>query len=197
MFGFDTLFEDSIRTIRSWKPTQKYGDEGKYQKELIDILKKELNERQDPYSLGQKKRITISSEAGRGLCDIGINRQIGIELKKDLKKKAQIDRLAGQIMEFKKDYQDLIIVLVGDTDKDKLDLLKDKMSDLSSEGDIFSNRQGHRIRVIDKGSQIKEIEKQESKPEHKSELEQYREQLQENTRRIMRGRYDEIRNGKI
>lgn len=187
MFGFDALFDDSIRAIRSWKPTQKYNNEGKYQNELIDFLRKELNNRQDPFSLGQKKRITISSEAGRGLCDIGINRQIGIELKKDLKKKAQIDRLAGQIMEFKKDYQDLIIVLVGDTDKDKLDLLKDKMSDLSSEGDIFSNRQGNRIRVIDKGSQIKEIEKKESKPEPKSELEQYREQLQENTRRIMRG----------
>ncbi len=184
---FSDLFDDSIRAIRSWKPTQKYGDEGKYQKELIDFLRKELDKRQDPFSLGQKRLITITPEAGRGLCDIGINRQIGIELKKDLKKKAQIDRLAGQIMEFKKEYQDIIIVLVGDTDKDKLELLKEKISDLSSEGGGFGIRQGHRIRVIDKGSQTKEVEKEDSKPEPKSEMEQYRDQLQELRKKILHG----------
>ena len=39
----------------------------------------------------------MRKEDGRGLCDIAVgNKKVGIELKKDLKSKSQINRLKGK-----------------------------------------------------------------------------------------------------
>lgn len=160
---FADLFEDSIQTIKSWEPTQEYSNENLYRNDLIEFLRKKLNERQNPFSFGQQRRVSITKEDGRGLCDIGINKTIGIELKKDLKSKSQVDRLAGQIIGYKKDYQDLIIVLVGHTNKDALEILKDNISELSGRNAGFGFNQGNRIRIIDKCPQIKDREKPKQK----------------------------------
>lgn len=163
---FSDLFEDSIRIIRSWIPKQKYSNEALYRNDLIEFLRKELNERQNPFSFGPQSRVSVTKEDGRGLCDIGINRTIGIELKKDVKSKSQVDRLAGQIMGFKKDYRDLIIVLVGHTNKDALEILKDNISGLSGSGSNIGLgfNQGPRIRIIEKASQIEDKTKPKEKP---------------------------------
>ncbi len=168
---FDDLFEDSIQIIKSWKPKQNYSNENLYRNDLIEFLRNELNEGQSPFSFGQQRRISVTKEDGRGLCDIGIDRTVGIELKKDIKSKSQVDRLAGQIMGFKKDYQYLIVVLVGRTNKDALEILKDNISDLSGSNAGFGFNQGSRIRIIDKGSQIKDKEKPKQKPRNLFDIE--------------------------
>lgn len=51
--------------------------------------------------------------------DIGIgNKKVGIELKKDLKPKSQINRVQGQIEDYEENYRKCaIVVLVGKVDK--------------------------------------------------------------------------------
>lgn len=97
------------------------------------------------------KKISIRKENGRGLCDIAVDRRIGIELKKDFKEKKQINRLIGQIVDYKREYEDLIIVFVGNTDKNALDILRDAISDLSGNQLIVGLSREPRIKIIDKG----------------------------------------------
>lgn len=159
MIGFDTLFGDTVSIIKNWEPEKEYNNEIEYRNDLLDLLRKKINSIQNPI-LGNQNRISVTKEDGRGLCDIGIDRKIGIELKKDLKKKSQVDRLAGQILLFKKDYHDLIIVLVGKTDPEGLETLKVSIDSLSSNSSNYGLNQALRIKIIDKGSQIKKIKKE-------------------------------------
>lgn len=166
MFEFDTLFEDTISIIKNWTSEKEYSNETSYRDDLLNVLREKLNQVNDPI-FRRKNRVSVAKEDGRGLCDIGINRQIGVELKKDLKSKSQVDRLVGQIHGYKKDYQDLIIVLVGKTNKEALEGLKDRISDLTrntSSGFI----QESRIKIIDKGSQTKNTAKKEINRRDKS-----------------------------
>lgn len=148
---FSSLFEDTIKKIKKWKPTKKFSKELKYSNDLADFLRDEFNENQS--------RVSVTKEDGRGLCDIAINKKIGIELKKDLKNKSEIDRLAGQIIDYKKDYEDIIIVLVGDTKRDALEVLKDKISYLDERDAGVFFEQGLRIEVIEKGDRTNERKK--------------------------------------
>ena len=156
---FSSLFEDTIRNIKKWNPTKKYSNEKGYSNDLADFLRDEFNENHNPFALGIQSRVSVTKEDGRGLCDIAINKKIGIELKKDLKNKSQIDRLAGQIIGYKKDYQDIIIVIVGDTKRDALELLKDKISDLDERDTGILFEQGLRIEVIEKDYKTNERKK--------------------------------------
>jgi hypothetical protein len=154
MFG--SLFGDAVNLIEKWRPKQKYSNENRYRDDLANFLRKEFKERQDSFLFGSGERVSIKKEAGRGLCDIAINEQIGIELKKDLSKKKQVDRLMGQLIDYKKAYEDIIIVLVGKTNKDALELLRDKVSELNKESGIgFGLSQTPRIKIIDKASKTK------------------------------------------
>ena len=151
MFG--SLFEDTIRIIKRWNPGKKFSNEKGYSNDLTNFLRYEFNENQSPLTLGIPSRVSVIKEDGRGLCDIAINRKIGIELKKELKSKSQIDRLAGQIIDYKKDYQNIIIVLVGTTKKAALESLKDKIFDLTKNDIGLGFNQGSIIKVIDKASE--------------------------------------------
>ncbi len=116
MFG-KGLFDECLDLVRKWKPKREYPNELKYRDDLMDFLHDNLNQSNNPFS--EKRNIRIKKEASRSLCDIGIgNSQIGIELKKDLKTKSQINRLQGQIEDYEDDYNEgVIVVLVGKIDK--------------------------------------------------------------------------------
>ena len=89
-------------------------------------------------SENDSRHISIKKEDGRGLADIGINRQIGIELKLDLARKADANRLVGQIAEFADDYPiGLIILLLGDTEHNAYQTVRDGMDKLRSRDQIF------------------------------------------------------------
>lgn len=144
---FDSIFEDAIALIKKWTPKQSYKKEPEYRDDLLDFLRKQFNENPNPFAL-QTTKLNLTKEDSRGLCDIGINRKVGIELKKDLKGKSQIDRLVGQVTNYKKDYQDIIIVLVGNTDKESLEQLKGRIPSLVTQN--FGLNADQRIKIIDK-----------------------------------------------
>ena len=114
MLGIDPLFDNVVKAINRWKPSAEYPNEPKYRDDLQEYLLKVLN-RPDPMSL-IRQSVIVRKEAGRGLCDLEVNRRIGIELKRNLKSKEMVDRLAGQINNYEREYSDIIIVLVGNTD---------------------------------------------------------------------------------
>jgi len=119
MFG-NNLFDECVAIIKAWKLKQQYPDEKYYKKELLNLLQEKLNE-QTSSMFSQKQHFNIRDESGRSLCDIGINRKVGIELKKGKNgkiPKTEINRLQGQIEDYELDYPEgVIVVLVGECDK--------------------------------------------------------------------------------
>ena len=118
MFG--GLFDDVLELVKRWRPKRGYEKETQYRDDLYNFLMRELNG-ESSYTpiFGSPEPIRLKKEANRSLADIAVgDRQVGIELKKDLKVKSKIDRLMGQIDHYVKDYKEgVIVVLVGSTEK--------------------------------------------------------------------------------
>jgi len=148
MFGMN-LFDECIDLINKWQPKQKYSKELNYRDDLMDFLQERLNNFKDMFS--GNRNVLVKKEDGRGLCDIAVgNRRVGIELKKDLKSKSQINRLQGQIDDYEDDYQEgVIVVLVGNTNKYVENDLRNKLQKkLNKFGDLGLNQ--FRIKLINK-----------------------------------------------
>jgi hypothetical protein len=138
---FDFSSSKIVSAIKSWKPTKQYTKENDYRNDLANHIRNQFNN--DVFG----ENIHVSKESGRELCDIAINeKQCGIELKKDLKSKSQIDRLVGQINRYQKEYNTVIVVLVGKTNPDSLDELKIQLKGFGNS--MFSET----IKIIDKGN---------------------------------------------
>tara|TARA_Y100000310_G_scaffold35549_1_gene33598 strand:- start:1441 stop:2043 length:603 start_codon:yes stop_codon:yes gene_type:complete len=142
-----SLFNEVMGIINNWDPDDdSFTDEKDYQDDLISFLREKLNEKQ-PIGIGTQKRIKVQSESGRHLCDIVVNEEIGIELKKDLKL-SEVDRLKGQIDRFKKQYKDLIIVVVGEHNPDNHEELIEFVDDIKDTSPLGMG-QGLNIEIID------------------------------------------------
>ena len=149
----DRLFEDTIRIINQWIPSKMYSTESKYRDELIQFIRDEFSKRRNDFSFVPPRKISVRKETGREFSDIAINRgRIGIELKKDLKQKKDVDRLTGQIVGYKKEYEDILVVLVGKTDREALERCKEMLSDLRGRSAYYSLNREPRIKLIVKGS---------------------------------------------
>jgi len=135
MFG--DLFSRVCRLVEDWRPGKKHKSEAGYRDDLLKYLRDDLN-RLDP--LGFSEKHSIRKESGRHLADIGIDNNVGIELKYDLNTKAKTDRLFGQIDDYLKGYNSIIIVLCGKTNEDHLDYLEEKIRNMPRQ-DIFSKKQ--------------------------------------------------------
>lgn len=114
MLGIDLLFDNVVKAINGWKPSSEYTHHDGYKDDLQNYLLNVLN-RPDPMRLTEQS-VVVRKEAGRGFCDLEVNRRIGIELKRNLKSKEMVDRLTGQINDYEREYPYIIIVLVGNTD---------------------------------------------------------------------------------
>jgi len=146
------LYDDVISIIDDWD-SKDYPNETAYRDDLLKFLRNELNK---PNALGtQPERINLAKEDGRGLCDIAIDGRIGIELKKDLLGKSEIDRLIGQVLHYKKQYEDIIIVLVGALTDDALDQLEASLDDVKDNEGITLG-ENVSIEVIDKAYEVEE-----------------------------------------
>jgi hypothetical protein len=77
---WNNLGDNVYNLIKEWEPEKKYSTESGYRDDLISFLREELNH-DTPFGFNTSKA-RIVPEDGRNLCDIGINNQIGIELKK-------------------------------------------------------------------------------------------------------------------
>lgn len=148
MFGL-TLFDECVNLINHWVPKQKYPNELKYRDDLMDFLYGKLNKSGDV--LSESRNVKLKKEASRSLCDIGVgDQQVGIELKKDLKSKSQINRLQGQIEDYEDDYKEgVIVVLVGKVDKYVENDLRHKLIKKLNKSISFGLQQ-FRIKLINK-----------------------------------------------
>ena len=139
-------FDDTVSAIHKWQPAQDYPDESKYRDDLLKYLRKEMNSTAS-YTYMPEENISVRKEDGWGLCDIAVGRNaVGIEMKKDLKGKSDVDRLTGQLVGYKSEYSDLIVVLVGKTDEEALEYLKLQISTIKDNS--YTAQQ--RIKIIRK-----------------------------------------------
>jgi len=133
MFG-ESLFDICISAINSWKPVR-HLDESGYKKDLRLFLFKKLN-RPKTDAFGRNEQVNVSEEGSKSLCDIAVNRSLGIELKfgKDGKiKKQKIDASKNQALQYRKEYsQGIIVVLVGDVDNHSVTEVESQLNDLSN-----------------------------------------------------------------
>ena len=121
-------FNDTYSAINRWKPAQQYSDELKYRDDLLKYLKKEMNSTA-PYTYMPREKISVRKQDYAGLCDITVGqRTVGIKIKKDLIGKSDVDRLIGQLVGYKSEYDDLMVVLVGKTDEKAFEYLKLQIS---------------------------------------------------------------------
>jgi hypothetical protein len=138
------LFDETIDLINRWQLKHHYLYENQYRNDLLEYLRKKFDE-QNPFS--SPRKISIRKEDGSELCDIAIDeRTIGIEMKMDLVVKEDVDKLSGQLLSYKKQYNDLIVVLVGMIDDEAFEYLKQQISGLQDNN--IMNQQ--RIRIIKK-----------------------------------------------
>lgn len=121
-------FDDTVSAINKWQPAQHYSDELKYRDDLLKYLKKEMNSTA-PYTYMPREKLSVRKQDSAGLCDITVGpRAVGIKMKKDLIGKSDVDRLIGQLVGYKSEYDDLIVVLVGKTDEKVFEYLKLQIS---------------------------------------------------------------------
>ena len=139
---FESTFDVVSRLVEKWVPEKQYRSEEGYRNDLYNYLRKKLSsEGTDMLGLGLgAKRHVIKKEAGRHLADIGIDDEVGIELKLNFKRQSQKDRLVGQIKRFLKSYRYVIVVLCGEIDEGKVDELQQDFIEYQPTGGIFSPR---------------------------------------------------------
>lgn len=73
-------------------------------------------------------RIAPTKEYGHGRvrADIAFDRKLAIELKLDLNKTGKLQRLKGQLDDYAKAFDNTIVILVGDTERNLVEDLKKK-----------------------------------------------------------------------
>jgi hypothetical protein len=115
-------YDDTVRAINKWQPAQRYSDELQYRDDLLKYLKKEMNATA-PYTYMPREKLSVRKQEGAG-CDITVGpRAVGIKMKMDLLGKSDVDGLIGQLVGYKSEYDDLIVVLVGTTDEKAFEYL--------------------------------------------------------------------------
>lgn len=145
---FGSLFDDVLEIVKDWKPKGKYTSESGYRDDLMAYLRKKLNE-PEPFSFGLTKKHVIRKESGRHLADIGVDRKVGIELKMNLTKKTQRNRLVGQLTDYMKDYKGIIVVLCGEIREAECEELREDIKRISPE-DFFGEETPIKIVRMDK-----------------------------------------------
>jgi hypothetical protein len=119
MMGNNQLARDVLALVESWVPSQVYGHEREFQKELQSYLDRELNQQR------RGSELPISREHGRSYCDVVVDDTIGIELKRNLSN-SQTKKLDGQIKAHRKEYSHVIVCVCGIDDMDGWRRVKDE-----------------------------------------------------------------------
>ena len=115
---FESLCDDVINIVGQWIPKKKYSKEPEYRDDLMEFIRSELKRSQQDLLFGAPETHLVKKESGRHLADIGIDENIGVELKLNLRRKAEMDRLEGQVSGFTREYSCIIVVLCGEVSED-------------------------------------------------------------------------------
>jgi len=121
---FESLCDTVLGIVERWIPKKKYSKEIEYRDELAEFIRNELKRRQKDILFGIPKKHHVKKEAGRAHADIEIDRNIGIELKRNLKGKTEMNRLSGQIIDYEGDYSCIIVVLCGEVSEETAEELE-------------------------------------------------------------------------
>ena len=139
MGGDQQTFEQVIKLVDGWVPSEAYGHETKFQSELQDYLDTQLNEQQGGGGLpgmggmGQQRDLPVSTERGKSRADVVVDDVVGIELKRDLTN-SQRKKLDGQIKDYLREYPYVIVCACGIQDLDGWRRLKNEYEGSSGFG---------------------------------------------------------------
>lgn len=126
MFDGGQDFEKVSGLVQDWIPSEEYGHEKEFQKELQGFLEEQLNERQqEAFGLSSQQNYEVSRERGTSRADIAVNDEIGIEMKREFSN-SQEKKLKGQIEDQLDNYKFVIVCACGIKDKDGWNRLKNK-----------------------------------------------------------------------
>lgn len=124
----------------------------------MKFIKREFERRQNIF--GPAIPLIIKGSR-RHLADIRIDEKIGIELKRNLKGKTEIDNLDEQINDFVSQYSCILVVLCGEISDETVDDVKYRLKKrLRSMG---FGQQGPRVKVIKKDEAA--LKRAKNKPE--------------------------------
>lgn len=115
MFNQQTA-QRTLDLIEDWQPAERYDHERKYQSELQEYLRQELNRDQGPFG-GDRGNHAVSTERGKSYGDVVVDDRIGIELKREFSND-QERKLKGQLQDYRKEYDFVIAVACGIQDMD-------------------------------------------------------------------------------
>jgi len=151
MFG--SFFDVVVQSIEEWIPKRKYAAEGKYRDDLMKFLSERLKPKEGAgeYIFGSPQKHFVE-KGGRPAADIVVDKRIGIELKLNLRQKKEMDRLYGQVAGFLDEYSSVIVVLCGNVEQEKIDVLKHKFRELEKMKSSSSPPWGQEkfVRIISK-----------------------------------------------
>jgi hypothetical protein len=153
-----------LQTIKDWNPKAEYSTERQYRDDLLAFLREHLNSSGSGevssaiWGFGYPGHHFIKKEAGRSLADIGIDDEIGIELKRNLRRKSQVNRLIGQVVDYLGGYSYVIIVLCGSADQETVDGLKHNLRRIvRSSSSLFGQEKFVRIVSKDRSKKQRKI----------------------------------------
>ena len=110
-----TSVSNVVREIRSWRPRE-CKTEAQYKHSLFRKLSGEVFRDEPIMEYGD----------GRTRADIAFRKNIGIELKLDLDSTAKFQRLIGQLADYRRVFDNTIVVLVGAHDRGLVKELKSR-----------------------------------------------------------------------
>lgn len=146
------LYKRTLETVQKWEPEKEYSRETEYRDDLIKSLRGSLTKRTALINIAgeAEERVKIIPESGRGLCDIGIEKEVGIELKRNLNSMSRVDRLMGQIQRFLDEYSTgVIILLVGKTGCKAYEQVLDGVKNMDLGGGW--SQEPKKVEVVNKG----------------------------------------------
>lgn len=133
MFGDKQTFQEVIKLVDYWVPTQAYGHENKFRDELKDYLDRQLNEGRGGGLMGNQRELPVASEHGQAKGDVAVDDRVGIELKRDFSND-QKRKLEGQINGYLDNYPFVIVCACGIDDMDGWRELKNKYEGMQGMG---------------------------------------------------------------
>jgi hypothetical protein len=147
---FESFCDDVLSIVKRWFPKKKYSKEAEYRDELMEFIRSELKRGQQDILFGPPRTHLVKKESGRHLADIGIDEDIGVELKLNLRRKAEMDRLEGQVSGFTREYSCIIVVLCGEVSEEIVEELEYRFKRSYANVGFGLGPQGPRVEVVRK-----------------------------------------------
>ncbi|WP_336001700.1 hypothetical protein [Halorientalis halophila] len=128
MFGEgNQTYQQVVELVDAWRPSQNYGHESKFQKELSEFLDEELNRQTGGIMGGNGDNHVVSRERGNSRGDVVIDDLVGIEMKRHFSN-SQKKKLRGQLEDYADNYPYVIALACGIDDMDGWRELENKFS---------------------------------------------------------------------